>query len=202
MINLLPPDVKASYHYAHRNVGLVRWVIGCAFGLVGVVVISTAGLVYIHQSRQPLQQDIIHTEASLQAQKLDATQQQVQDISNSLKLAVQVLSKEVLFSKLLQQLATVTPPNTVLSDLTINQAQNTVTITALTTDYTAATQLQVNLSDPNNKIFSHADLVNIVCSSGTSSSSGDARYPCTATINALFTTNNPFLLMNDQGGTQ
>jgi Tfp pilus assembly protein PilN len=197
MINLLPPELKESYHYAHRNVRLLRWVLALGLSLIGLVAVSTAGVVYMHQAEQTYLQQIASAQASLQQQKMAATQAQVKDITSSLKLAVQVLSKEVLFSKLLQQLAAVTPSNAVLTDLNVSQTQGAIDVTALTTDYNAATQLQVNLADPGNKIFSHADIVSINCSSSSASSSSTAaRYPCTVVIRALFVANNPFLFVN------
>jgi Tfp pilus assembly protein PilN len=199
MINLLPPDLKESYRYAQRNVRLVRWVIAFGFSFVGLGVLSTAGMIYMQQSAQSYGKQIATTQALLQEQKLSETQARVKDITSSLRLSVQVLSKEVLFSKLLKQLATVTPNNAVLTDLSINQGQGAVDITALTTDYNAATQLQVNLADSRNKIFSHADIVSISCSSSTTSNQTDAHYPCTVVIRALFVANNPFLFINDSG---
>lgn len=197
MINLLPPELKESYHFAARNVQLVRWTIVCALTFVGLALISTAGLIYIQQTTLSYNDQIAIAQKSLDDQKLTQTQAQVKDISSSLKLAVQVLSKEILFSKLLNQMATITPSNVVLTDLSLNQSQTYVNITALTTDYNAAAQLQVNMADPANKLFSKADLVSVSC--GNSSNTG--KYPCTATIQALFSKNNPYLFTNN-GGTQ
>ena len=198
MINLLPPELKASYRYAHRNVLLVRWVMVLACSLIGLAAISTAGLVYIHQEAQGYVKQIADGQASLQQQKMADTQKEVQDISSSLKLAVQVLGKEVLFSKLLEQLAAITPSNAVLTDLNISQTQGAIDITAATTDYTAATQLQVNLADPTNKIFSKADIITISCNSNPAAGTA-SRYPCSVTLRALFATNNPFLFINNKG---
>lgn len=196
MINLLPPELKESYRYAYRNVRLMRWVVAGVVSLVGLAALGTGGLIYIQQTTQSYSGQIATAEANLQEQKLASTQTQVKDISNSLKLSVQVLSKEILFSDLLTQLASITPSNAVLTDLTISQSEQAVDISALTTDYNAATQLQVNLADPANKLFSKADIVSITCSNSTSGS-GDSQYPCSVTIRALFVTNNPYLFIND-----
>lgn len=196
MINLLPPDLKERYRYAHRNVRLVNWAVAFGFGFAGLAAISTGSLIYMQQTTSGYTSQIADAEASLKAQKMSETQAQVKNISDSLKLAVQVLSQEVLFSKLLTQLATVTPTNAVLTDLNINQSQSTVDITALTTDYAAATQMQVNLADPANKIFAKADIISIACSTHGGAST-DAHYPCSVTIRALFAKNNPFLFIND-----
>lgn len=197
MINLLPPELKESYHYAARNVQLVRWAVICSLSFVGLALVSTVGLIVIQQTTLSYTGQIASAQKSLKDQKLTETQAQVSDISSSLKLAVQVLSKEVLFSKLLAQMATIMPANAVLTNLNLTQAQTSVEVTALTTDYSAAAQLQVNMADPANKLFSKADLVSVNCGN----QSGDNRYPCTATIRALLAKNNPYLFINN-GGTQ
>lgn len=198
MINLLPPDIKESYHYARRNTRLVRWAFALGFAFVGLAVLSVGGLWYLRQSAQDFQTQASLAEADLQRQNQKQVEKQVKDISDSLKLAVQVLSKEVLFSELLKQLAVVTPDNATLSNITISQVQGAVDISASTTDYNAATQLQVNLADPANKIFSKADIININCITPTSGGPAGQtnRYPCTVTIRALFADNNPFLFVN------
>ncbi len=202
MINLLPPDVKQSHQYARRNVRLVHWVFAIGFAFVGLAVISAGGLWYLKKTADQYNQQVVIAEDNLKKQDQAKVEQQVQDISNSLKLAVQVLSKEVLFSKLLEQLAVVTPNNATLSGLTISQVQGAVDISASTTDYNAATQLQVNLADPANKIFSKADIVSITCAVASASAEAvESRYPCTVTIRALFATNNPFLFINSGGDT-
>ncbi len=151
---------------------------------------------YLQQTSNAFAADAAKSAQSLQEQKQTEIEKQVQDISSSLKLAVQVLSKEVLFSQLLKQLSIIIPSNASLSGININQLQGGVDITALTTDYAAATQLQVNLADPDNKIFAKADIINITCASG--SGSATPKYPCTVTMRALFAKNNPFLFINSK----
>ena len=83
------------------------------------------------------------------------------------------------------------PPGSSLTGLNIAQVTGGIDITAGASDYNTASQVQVNLADPNNKIFSKADIVGINCASGSSGS-----YPCTVTIRALFAANNPYLFIN------
>ncbi len=192
MINLLPPDLKKTYRYATHNHRLVHWFILFGVGLVGVMAIAAAGIVYMQQSSERYTQNIAQTNQSLEKQDLAETQKEVKEISNNLKLVVQVLSREVLFSKLLKQLGTVTPSNTILTDLSIVQTTGGIDITAKAIDYQAATQLQINLEDSRNKIFSKADIVAINCNEADPL----AKYPCTVTLRALFAENNPFLFIN------
>jgi hypothetical protein len=193
MINLLPAEVKQNYRYARRNVQLGRWVVICLVALVGLGGITTYGLLNLHQSTTRYKNRITGTEALFKQEDFSGTQQQVQDISSSFKLVVQVLSKEVLFSQLIKQIGASMPDKAYLTGLTISQVQGGLNITANATDYKAATQVQVNLSDPANKIFSKADIESITCQSVV-----DPAYPCIVTIKALFATNNPFLFINSK----
>ena len=195
-INLLPPDIKQGYHYARHNTRLVNWVVVFTFALVGLAAISLGGVWYLNQAAKPYYRQVADTQTNLKKQDQAGTEKQVKDITNNLKLAVQVLSKEVLFSKLLKQLAVIIPVNVTLSNLDISQTTGALDITANTTDYNAATQLQVNLADPANKLFIKADIVNINCS-GANNTSGNAKYPCTVTLRALFAANNPFLFISN-----
>lgn len=193
MINLLPSDVKDNYRYARRNVVLRKWVALFAAALVGLGIITTYGLFTLQQSINDYNHQIATSQALFKKEDFAGTQQKVQDISNSFKLVVKVLSKEVLFSQLIKQIGASMPDNAVLTGLNINQVQGGIDITAEATDYKTATQVQVNLSDPANKIFSRADIESIKCEG-----INDPPYHCQIAIRALFTNDNPFLFINSK----
>ncbi len=193
MISLLPPDVKRNISYARRNAKLVRWLSALGLGIAGTIIVVLVGLFYMQQQTTSLQKQVSQTTDELNAQKLPETQKQVEDISSSLKLVVQVLSREILFSKLLKQIGSSIPAKASLTGISLSKITGGIDLTAIAADYNTATQVQVNLKDPANKIFDKADIVNITCSSA---SGADPRYPCTVTIRAQFSTNNPFLLIN------
>jgi len=193
MINLLPPDVKQNLVYGRRNTQLLHWAVIFVMSIAGVWVIVMGGLFYMQQSINDYTVQRTKNQADLSAQHLDTTQAQVKEISSSLKLGVQVLSREVLFSSLIKQIGAVIPPNASLTNLSITQTQGGMDLTAATTDYNTATQVEVNLQDPANKIFSKADLLSITCAGVNST---NPRYPCTVTIRAQFAKSNPFLFIN------
>lgn len=195
MINLLPPKVKENYRYARSNLQLRQWVMAFVVAFVGLGMIVTYGLLNIHQSSNDYTAKIAETQALFEQEKFAETQAKVLDISNSFKLVVQVLGQEVLFSQLLKQIAAIIPANANLMSLNINQVQGALDISAIATDYSTATQVQVNLADPANKIFSKADIISISCGGATAL---NPNFPCTVNIRALFATNNPFLLINSK----
>lgn len=190
MINLLPDHIKENVAYARRNTKLRRWMGAFIVSIIGIAVITILGLFYIRQNINSLSSQIERTQQELNKQQQDKVQKQVTDISNSLKLVVQVLSREVLFSKLISQIAVAIPSNAVLTDLDISKTQGGIDLSAAAVDYSTATQVQVNLQDPGNKIFDKADIQNISCNK--SSSNVSKRYPCAVTIRAQFAKTNPF----------
>jgi Tfp pilus assembly protein PilN len=196
MINLLPPIIKEHYLYARRNTKLRRWLVASLFGLLGLVVITSFGVFDMQHSINSTSAQVATLQQQLKDQKQAETEKQVQDISSNLKLVVQVLSREVLFSQLLKQIATALPSGANLTGLSISKVQGAIDLTANATDYNTGTQVQVNLQDPRNKIFSKADLVNLSCNGG---SSADPSHPCQVTIRALFSPNNPYLFINSAG---
>lgn len=195
MINLLPPEVKSGYRYARRNIALRRWVAAFLIVVVGLSALGTYGLLALHESTIRYNGQVAAVQAQLQKDKLNQTKSQVENMSNSLKLAVQVLSNEVLFSKLIQQIGAVMPSGTVLTGLTIDQVTGGLELTADSTNYTAATQIQINLADPTNKIFSKVDIESIKQNSAASSSANSI-YQYKVQLRALFNSNNAFLFIN------
>lgn len=194
MINLLPGNVKTNYRYGKRNVGLRRWVAAVIIAFIGLGAIATYGLLTLQQQTTHYDSQVADSQMALQKAHFSETQTQVKTISNNFKLVVKVLSNEVLFSELIKQIAATIPSNANLTGLNINKAQGAIDVTAIATDYTTATQVQINLADPANKIFSKADIVSVAC---TSNANTNPQYPCTVNIHALFAPNNPFLFISD-----
>lgn len=186
MINLLPSGVKQEIAFARRNTSLRKWVIATGIGLVGIALVIAAGQLFISRSTATMQHQVNSSKQSLEKQNLAQTQTRVAEMSDSIKLASQVLSKQILFSKLLAQITTVMPTGTSLESLSIKSVEGGIDLSAGAKDYQAATQVQVNLADSKNKIFQKADIIGINCDRTT------IDYPCTVTIRALFSKENAF----------
>ena len=200
MINLLPSETKRAYRYAMQNDKLMRWVLALVIAIIGLAAIGTYGWVSLHQAINTNSKSVSQLESTLAAADLTGTEAQVQTISNDFSLVVKVLSQEVLFSKLLKQIAAAMPQGANLTSLNITSTTkgSGLDITAESTNYTVATQVQVNLADPSNGIFSKADLVNITCGASTTTNNQNSQYPCTVTLRAQFAANNQFLFINQK----
>jgi hypothetical protein len=198
MINLMPSEHKKSVMYARRNTFLIRWVTGVTMAAVGIVLVAGGGLFYLKQDIKSYQKSINETKANLEAQEQTETLNRVSEISGSLKLVVDVLSSQVLFSELLPRIGEIMPSGTVLQNLNLSSGlQGGIDLEVGAVSQQAGAQTQVNLADKSNGIFEKADIVTLNCT--TSSDAGP--YPCQVTIRALFINGeNPFLLLNKEGG--
>lgn len=194
MINLLPHTMREDISYARRNAWLLKWSFRMTGGILGVFLIVLGGIFYINQTSNTLSKRVSESSEQLKIQKLDETQKRVQDISGSLKLVVQVLGREILFSELLQQIGAAMPQGSSLASLSISKVEGGIDLNAVAKDFQTATQVQVNMQDKGNKIFEKADILNITCGS-----SPDANYPCQVSIRALFAKDNPFLYIHKSG---
>lgn len=196
MINLLPPATKESYRYARINTVMRHWLIWLSAGILGIIIVTMGGMVFLSQAVHQNQGLVNNTQAQLKSENLTGVTKQVTAISNNLKLMNTVLSQEVLFSKLLDQVAKAMPPGAVMTDLDITGVTGGLNIQASTINYQVATQIDINLQDPNNQVFSKSDIVSIQCQSGGTGLA--SKYPCKAQYRALFVKNNPFLFINSK----
>lgn len=202
MINLIPDATKGQMLYARRNRILIKWVSAMFVGILGIGAVVLAGYIYIRQTTNAYADEVRRTKESLASQNLEETRARVEDISNSTKLALEVLSRQILFSRLLQQIGAAMPAGAALQNLSIGKLQGGIDLQAVAADYQTATQVQINLQDPDNKIFEKADILNISCADVASSQDSiNALYPCQVTIRALFAKDSEFLFTNTNKGS-
>lgn len=194
MINLLPPATKEEVLFARHNAKLVKWVMAIIISAVGGFVIIAFGQLYLTQEASSYTKKIEEGQERLRMQQLDETQAKVSEISGNLKLVVQVLSQEILFSKVLRQVGAAIPSGTVLTNLSLTGIEGGINLNFEAKDYQTGSQIVLNLQDPQNKIFDKADIESISCNSELT----EGRiYLCQVGIRALFGDNNPYLFIND-----
>lgn len=191
MINLTPPEYKESLRFARRNTLLRNWLSGVGIIILLAVTTIVLGQSYLKAEARQFARANQQSETTLEQRNIDETLNQVENISGNLKLIIQVLSKQILFSELLKQVGSVMPQNSILSGIEISKVAGGIDLVAEAKDYTTATQVQVNLSDSENKLFEKVDIVSIDCNDAE-----DDGYPCTVTLRALFKSNNQFLFIN------
>lgn len=182
MINLLPPSYANNIKYGRINVGLRRWAIAAVLAIAGLIVVMSFGWLYIDQQSKDLQKNVDDSKRQLEQQNLAKVKKDADEISGNIKIINQVLSQEIKFSSLIQDIGKVMPSGTVLGSLTLSKLAGAVDLSANAKDYTSAAQIAVNLNDPKNMLFDKVDIININCNSNAE----DKEYKCSATLRALF----------------
>ena len=180
MINLLPSDYKLHLHRGRLNLRLGRWLISSIVIVGGLILILSVGWLYMNQQTKDLDRSIAATQNQLKVQNLEQVRDQADEISQNIKVINQVLSREIRFSSLIQEIGQVMPPGSVLSTLTIPDKANAIDLNANTANADTAAQIAVNLSDPKHKLFTKVDIISVTCSTEKNT------YPCTASLRALF----------------
>lgn len=187
MIDLSPNYHKDTLKYARRNATLLSWLIGIMTILILATGTLFVGQFYLTTETKRFSDINTNIEQELKDKDLEGTLKTIQNISNNLKLIVQVLSKQIIFSDLIKQIGAVMPENTVLSNIELSKVEGGLDLTAEAKDHNTATQIQLNLADPANKLFDKVDIVSINCAATI-----DLNYPCKVSLRALFAKNTPF----------
>ena len=152
---------------------------------------SIFGQFYIKQNVQNQQNVAKTTQDRLASQNFETTKKDLTALSNNVKTIVQILSKQLLFSKMLTTIGGILPAGTALSDMTLATSDSAIDLSIAATDRATATQAFVNINDPKNNFFSKADLLSIVCES-----SSTKKYPCTAQVRVVLKNDSSFYFLN------
>lgn len=179
MINLLPRDVKESVIYGRRNTVLLRWVSAICVVIIGIFAISLFGQFYISQNKKSIQQTAAQTDKRIESENLESYKKDLTSLTNDMKTVIQILRKQLLFSKLFPQIGKTLPSGSFLGTVTINSTDSSLDLTILSKDEATANQAFVNVKDSNNQIFGKTDLISIICTEPTKA------YPCTAQVKAV-----------------
>lgn len=193
MINLLPPQKLANIRIARSNTVIRRYI---ELMLLSLAVIITALVVANHylNVQQANVQKIIDEDQKALA-KLEPIQKEAQQLSGTVNTIASLLSRDVRFSTLLEQIGGLMPSGAVLTGLqySTDDLKAPLVISAeVENEQTAAVLLNnINASD----LFASAEIQSINSveeDSSTSSSASDqaiatpSQYKYNATINAYF----------------
>lgn len=169
--------------------------VGMSIGIICVIIVVLGGWLYLQQETNAYKKSIAGTEEILKLSDENKTIARAGEISDSLKLVVQVLSQEVRFSDLIPQIGSVMPSGTVLQDLTLDATlSGGIDLEVGAQSHAAGVQAQANLQDARNRIFEKADIISSTCKDDPG-----LRYPCVIKMRALFAKDNTFTVADQRG---
>jgi hypothetical protein len=165
-------------------------------GLIFLLVVAGGGFLIMRQEVTSYNDNTAAIEAELSRKGETSTINRMNNISNTLNLVVKVLSEQVLFADLFQQVGTIMPDGSILQNLSLTGDMTTgVDLQIGSVDYNTGTQVLVNFQDQKNKIFEKADLISLTCADRLTS---EGPYYCTGNIRATFQKDSQFSFLKRQ----
>lgn len=179
MINLLPNDLKVAIKAARTNVVLIRYM---AIILVGLAFILSVLYVYLLILQSTMASAESRIEANdIKADIYSATRQQVEGLSTQLTEAKSILDQDTRYSNFLIGLGQVTPPNTILDSLVLDDTHFNGTPFQLK-GYAKTDSDAVLLG---NQLKAATNLFTSVTIESTTTEGGSTGYPVVLTMNVI-----------------
>lgn len=178
MINLLPYDEKRQIRASRFNSILLRYFIILWMG--GVFTAAIFGTSYFTLMNTKDGAERLLTQNQNKSSAYESVQQQVSTINTNLSAAKNVLSQQVLYSKVLVGIGQATPPGVIIDKLTLSPTTfgTSVTLQAYARDSESA--LALKTAYQSSSIFSNVSLQNL---SGANTGGAVAGYPVTVVLN-------------------
>lgn len=174
MINLLPPNNKRQLQAARTNTLLLRY----NFLLIGAVVflLIATGVVYFYLNSTKAHAEQTIQDNNAKVSSYDKVKQQADDFRTSLSTAKQVLDQNIVYTKVILEIAQLLPSGVVMDklDLDAKTFGTPTTFAARAKDYTAALALKDSLQ--NSALFSNVSFSSL-------SGDGSGGYPINVNLN-------------------
>lgn len=194
MINLLSPDDKKLLRAARTNTILLRYYLLAVLVIAGASVVLAGGFYIADQNKNNFQVELSRAESD--TADYAKVKQQSEEFANNLKVAKQILATEVVYSKMITDIANTIPAGTILTSLTLTPEtiSKKMELSFKTKSYDQGIALKSTLEDSD--LFSDVSITSIT----SKGEEGSGAYPTDVNISAKFHPRN--ILTSSSGATQ
>lgn len=193
MINLMPKDIKQDRAYGRSNVLLLKWTSQIAVAYILLIIALISGYSFMVSAQRSVNNSKKRVEETIKNEKLDQTEKEYSSFASNVKTVTQILSKQLIYSSLLQQIGSVTPNGATLSSVSISSAANALDLNFNIASSDIAPIIQLNLQDEKNKLFQKADIIQVSCQQSNEAEK------CTTQLKAEYKKDAKFLFINTIG---
>lgn len=197
MINLMPSKIKINRSYGRKNVQLLRLAIQSVMLFVLLLMVIFVGLNVIHTAQDNANDEKTTLENKYTSEKLNEVQKTYEEFASNLNTVTQILSKQILYSSLLQKIGSVIPPGATLNSVSLASTDNALDMNFSITSSTLAPIIQINLQDEKNNLFEKADIIQVSCQQDNLNIE-----KCTAQLKAQYKKDAIFLFINTIGNAK
>lgn len=179
MINLMPASDQKELTAARTNSLLLQYLI--LVGIVILVMLAEMVTVYLILSTSKAANQSTIAENNKRTSGYQATENQAKDFKNNLAIAKQILDSQISYTSVLTSIASLTPANVVIDNLSINPSTfgKPTMITAHAKTSGDALNLKSRLS--SSKLLSNVNFQSL-----TNQPSDPSGYPYTVILNVTF----------------
>lgn len=173
MINLLPPNTKSQLAAARANRLLLNYIVLLLAAIA--FLLGAIGIVYIYLGNAKSTAEASIQDSMAQVSDYAAVESEASSFRQDLANAKQILDNDVVYSKVILEIASVLPPGIILDTLSLDSETfgTPTTLTAKARDYNTVLQLKDALQ--RTSLFSDASIQTI-------SSGAEGAYPLNATL--------------------
>lgn len=182
MINLLPYEEKRQIRASRLNSVLMRYFVIMWLG--GFFVAAVFGTSYFSLMNTKTSAESLLTENQNKSSAYSSVQQQASQINANLSAANNVLSQQILYSKVLMGIAQITPQGTIIDKLALSPSTFGTSISLQAYARSSDAALALKNAYQSSSIFSNVSIQNL--SGGGSGGSGGspvAGYPVSIVLN-------------------
>lgn len=181
MINLLPYEEKRQIRASRLNSILMRYFVIMWLG--GFFVAAVFGTSYFSLMNTKTSAESLLTENQNKSSAYSSVQQQASQINANLSAANNVLSQQILYSKVLTGIAQITPQGTIIDKLTLSPSTFGTSISLQAYARSSDDALALKNAYQSSSIFSNVSIQNLSGGSGGSGGSPVAGYPVSIVLN-------------------
>jgi hypothetical protein len=190
----MPSNIKINRSYGRKNIQLLRLAIQSVMLFILLLIVIFIGLNVIYTAQDNSKNEKVNLEKKYTSEKLDEVQKTYEEFASNLNTVTQILSKQILYSSLLQKIGSVIPPGATLNSVSLASTDNALDMNFSIIDSALAPIIQVNLQDEKNNLFEKADIIQVSCQQDSLSSE-----KCTAQLKAQYKKDAVFLFINTIG---
>lgn len=152
MINLLPPDHKEYIYYGRKNYQTLIWLTTVAFGVGILLVVALVGRLTIQTARNQTLNQKIAVEAQISDANLDATEKEYTSFVEGIDNVKKVYQQQILYSRLIRKLATLLPPGSSLTNISLSDKDRAVNLDFNNDRDGLGPTIQINLENQGDQI--------------------------------------------------
>ena len=154
MINLIPPDYREHMDYGRKNSKVISWLTAVVFGITILFVVAIVGRLTIEASVAQATSQKAELVAKLNSSSSTEIDKKYTDFISGINSAKKLYQQQILYSRLIQKLATLLPPGSKLTTISLADKDRAINLNFENNAPGLAPTIQINLANQGEQISS------------------------------------------------